>query len=104
MRRSATWSSKPADDSGSRPGCTLRPDAGRTDHNHRAGQFRLLTDPAFDPPGTCSVPGRVLTKTAPSPISAGDVGRIDAVLLSHDQHVDNLDRAGRSFLDRATRS
>ena len=36
--------------------------------------FRLLTDPTFD-----------------------------AVLLSHDQHADNLDRSGRAFLDQVGR-
>lgn len=30
-----------------------------------------------------------------------DLGTIDAVLLSHDQHFDNFDRAGRQFLRRA---
>ena len=32
-----------------------------------------------------------------------EVGAVDAVLLSHDQHADNLDHAGRAFLPRAAR-
>jgi L-ascorbate metabolism protein UlaG (beta-lactamase superfamily) len=31
------------------------------------------------------------------------VGRVDAVLLSHDQHSDNVDNSGRDFLERAGR-
>ncbi len=64
-----------------------------------AGQ-RLLTDPTFDPPGTYVLPHVTLEKrTAPSR-DAASLGRIDAVLLSHDQHADNLDHAGRDMLAR----
>ncbi|MFI9816711.1 MBL fold metallo-hydrolase [Saccharothrix variisporea] len=63
------------------------------------GGLRLLTDPTFDAPGDYSVGGtRVLTKTMPTATTPADLGWIDAVLLSHDQHPDNLDRAGRAFL------
>ncbi|MEV5322590.1 MBL fold metallo-hydrolase [Nonomuraea sp. N2-4H] len=63
------------------------------------GGLRLLTDPTFDPPGSYEVaPGRVLTKTAPTALTPGEVGPIDAVLLSHDQHKDNLDDGGRDYL------
>jgi L-ascorbate metabolism protein UlaG (beta-lactamase superfamily) len=63
---------------------------------------RLLTDPTFDEPG--SYPGAVtLTKTAGPALSAAEVGDIDAVLLSHDQHSDNLDRSGRTFLAQVPR-
>jgi len=34
-------------------------------------------------------------------VSVEDLGRIDAVLLSHDHHGDNLDNAGRALLPRA---
>jgi L-ascorbate metabolism protein UlaG (beta-lactamase superfamily) len=38
-------------------------------------------------------------KKPPYILSANiDIGKIDAVLLSHDQHCDNLDNAGRKFL------
>ncbi len=60
--------------------------------------LRLLTDPTFDPPGQYTVAGRVLVKTARPALQPADVGRVDAVLLSHDQHVDNLDVTGREFL------
>jgi len=67
------------------------------------GSLRLLTDPVFDPAG-----GRYSfgwrtgsTKLTASAISAEGLGRIDAVLLSHDHHGDNLDRAGRALLPQA---
>jgi len=62
------------------------------------GGLRLLTDPTFDPPGDHQVGARVLVKTSGPAISQADVGTIHAVLLSHDQHPDNLDNAGREFL------
>lgn len=61
---------------------------------------RLMTDPTFDPPGEYQG-GVVLTKTRGPAMAPESVGEIDAVLLSHDQHFDNLDRAGRAFLTRA---
>ncbi|AQZ69841.1 unnamed protein product [[Actinomadura] parvosata subsp. kistnae] len=63
------------------------------------GGLRLLTDPTFDPPGDYPTPGTPLTKTAPSKITPAELGPIDAVLLSHDQHPDNLDHSGRALLD-----
>jgi L-ascorbate metabolism protein UlaG (beta-lactamase superfamily) len=63
--------------------------------------LRLLTDPTFDPPGEES--GGLTKLTGPA-IGADDVGSIDAVLLSHDHHADNLDVAGRAFLSRAGRA
>jgi L-ascorbate metabolism protein UlaG (beta-lactamase superfamily) len=63
------------------------------------GALRLLVDPTFDPPGEYPLGGgRSLTKTAPAALTAEDVGPVDAVLLSHDQHPDNLDVAGRASL------
>ncbi|MFJ9759576.1 MBL fold metallo-hydrolase [Streptomyces sp. NPDC101149] len=62
------------------------------------GGLRLLTDPTFDGPGAYGRPGRVLTKTAPAAASPADLGRIDLVLLSHDEHPDNLDNSGRALL------
>ncbi len=59
---------------------------------------RLLTDPTFDPPREYTVAGRRLVKTAGPALQPADVGPVDAVLLSHDQHVDNLDLVGRDFL------
>jgi L-ascorbate metabolism protein UlaG (beta-lactamase superfamily) len=62
------------------------------------GDLRLLVDPTFDPPGEYPVGARVLRKTGGAVVGPDEVGAIDAVLLSHDQHPDNLDGAGREFL------
>jgi L-ascorbate metabolism protein UlaG (beta-lactamase superfamily) len=62
------------------------------------GGARFLIDPTFDPPGTYPIGERTLTKTAGPGLQPGEIGRIDAVLLSHDQHPDNLDRSGRQYL------
>lgn len=67
------------------------------------GGFRLLTDPTFDQPGEYDLPHVKLVKTAGPAIAPGHIGRVDAVLLSHDQHSDNLDNSGRAFLQRAER-
>jgi L-ascorbate metabolism protein UlaG (beta-lactamase superfamily) len=65
------------------------------------GGFRLLTDPTFDPPGEYHLPHVTLRKTRGPALSAEMIGPIDAVLLSHDQHADNLDNSGRTFLATA---
>ena len=44
-----------------------------------------------------------LEKLTGPAMSVRDVGAIDAVLLSHDQHSDNLDHSGRDFLVEAKR-
>jgi L-ascorbate metabolism protein UlaG (beta-lactamase superfamily) len=67
------------------------------------GDWRLLTDPTFDPAGGTyrfgwGTGSRKLTDPA---IPASDLGRIDAVLLTHDHHDDNLDAAGRALLPSA---
>ena len=62
------------------------------------GGLRLLTDPTFDPPGSYQSGSITLQKTAGPALSVAKLGRIDAVLLSHDQHADNLDPAGRALL------
>lgn len=68
------------------------------------GGFRLLTDPTFDAPGNYEGRGVTLEKSAGPAIGIGEIGPVDAVLLSHDQHFDNLDRLGRTFLDRAKKT
>ena len=65
--------------------------------------FRLLTDPTFDAPGDYQLPHVKLEKLTGPALSVRDVGEIDAVLLSHDQHSDNLDHSGRDFLKTAKR-
>lgn len=62
------------------------------------GGLRFLTDPTFDGPRDYPVPGGRLTKTAPASAAPADLGRIDVVLLSHDEHPDNLDESGRALL------
>jgi len=44
------------------------------------------------------VPGRPLTKTEDAAFSVDAIGPVDVVLLSHDQHADNLDPAGRELV------
>ena len=65
--------------------------------------FRLLTDPTFDAPGSYQLPHVTLEKLEGPAMSAEAVGEIDAVLLSHDQHSDNLDHSGKEFLAKAKR-
>jgi L-ascorbate metabolism protein UlaG (beta-lactamase superfamily) len=64
------------------------------------GGWRILTDPTFDPAG-----GRYRfgwgtgsQKLSAPALAAADLGEVDAVLLSHDHHEDNLDAAGRALL------
>src|SRR6202000_497890 len=64
------------------------------------GGIRLLTDPTFDPPGDHMVGTRNLVKTGSPAVEMDDLGDIDVVLLSHDQHPDNLDDEGRKLLTR----
>jgi len=54
---------------------------------------RIVMDPTFDPPGVHAY----LTKLAGPAVSADALGPVDAVLISHDQHPDNLDDDGRRF-------
>ncbi|HML08194.1 MAG TPA: MBL fold metallo-hydrolase [Xanthobacteraceae bacterium] len=67
------------------------------------GGFRLLTDPTFDPPGEYKLPHVTLKKTSHPALSPQAIGRVDAVLLSHDQHADNFDHSGRAFAMQAPR-
>lgn len=64
------------------------------------GGLRLLTDPTFDAPGKRYHFGwGTMSRKLQAPAVAADaLGRIDAVLLSHDHHDDNLDPAGRELL------
>jgi L-ascorbate metabolism protein UlaG (beta-lactamase superfamily) len=67
------------------------------------GSLRLITDPVFDPAGGPYFFGygtSSIKLTEPT-IRVEDLVKIDAVLLSHDHHEDNIDRAGRALLPRA---
>jgi L-ascorbate metabolism protein UlaG (beta-lactamase superfamily) len=65
--------------------------------------FRLLTDPTFDAPGSYQLPHVKLEKLAGPALEPEAIGEVDAVLLSHDQHSDNLDDAGKEYLAKAGR-
>jgi L-ascorbate metabolism protein UlaG (beta-lactamase superfamily) len=67
------------------------------------GPIRILTDPTFDPAGGSYNFGfgTGSKKTAGPAVGADDIGALDAILLSHDQHDDNLDAAGRGLLGGA---
>jgi L-ascorbate metabolism protein UlaG (beta-lactamase superfamily) len=65
--------------------------------------FRLLTDPTFDAPGAYQLPHVKLEKLSGPALGTEAIGNIDAVLLSHDQHADNLDDSGKHFLPKAKR-
>jgi L-ascorbate metabolism protein UlaG (beta-lactamase superfamily) len=62
------------------------------------GGLRFLTDPTFDAPRDYPRPNLTLTKTASPSGGPADLGRVDVVLLSHDEHPDNLDISGRALL------
>ncbi|MQA36072.1 MBL fold metallo-hydrolase [Modestobacter roseus] len=64
------------------------------------GGWTLLTDPTFDPPGRRYAFGLGTSsrKVAGPALDPGDLPPVDAVLLSHDHHADNLDDAGRTLL------
>jgi L-ascorbate metabolism protein UlaG (beta-lactamase superfamily) len=59
------------------------------------GGVRLLVDPTFDPAGSeYRTPAYVLCKTQGPAVAREAIGPVDAVLLSHDHHFDNLDTSG----------
>ncbi len=64
------------------------------------GGWRVLTDPTFDPPGGHYAFGwgTSSNKVAGPAVPATELGPLDLVLLTHDQHADNLDAAGRALL------
>jgi L-ascorbate metabolism protein UlaG (beta-lactamase superfamily) len=65
--------------------------------------WRFLTDPTFDGPGRrySFGWGTSSRKLAGPAIAASELGPIDAVLLTHEHHDDNLDEAGRALLPLA---
>ncbi len=63
--------------------------------------FRIITDPTLDPEGTSfKLNEKMSEKKLSGPAILPDKF-IDLVLLSHDQHFDNLDGKGRLFLKEA---
>ncbi|MBN1092404.1 MBL fold metallo-hydrolase [Blastococcus sp. TML/M2B] len=67
------------------------------------GGWRLLVDPTFDAPGRRYAFGWGTSsrKVAGPALPVEQVLPVDAVLLSHDHHADNLDDAGRALLPSA---
>ena len=66
------------------------------------GQVRFLTDPTFDPAGSRYTAGPVRLEKTSAPAAGPDtLPTVDAVLLTHDQHHDNLDAGGRAYPKRA---
>jgi len=62
--------------------------------------WRILTDPTFDAPGRTYGfgLGTSSTKVAGPAVDPAGLGPVDAILLSHDHHADNLDDRGRELL------
>lgn len=61
------------------------------------GGLRIVSDPTFDEAG----PHGYLTKTTGPAVTEDALGPVDLVLVSHDQHPDNLDDCGRAFAEAA---
>ncbi|KIJ36151.1 hypothetical protein M422DRAFT_261478 [Sphaerobolus stellatus SS14] len=60
----------------------------------------FLTDPVFDPAGTNYDVGRTILKKHETPAPRlKDLPSVDAILLSHEDHSDNLDPSGRTLLN-----
>lgn len=67
------------------------------------GSVRILTDPVFDTGQRRYrfAPGIAATRRLDPAMSVAEIPRLDAVLLSHPHHADNLDGEGRALLDTA---
>jgi L-ascorbate metabolism protein UlaG (beta-lactamase superfamily) len=77
---------------------TVQPIGGPTAILELAG-LRIVLDPTFDPPGEYDLGGGLtLAKLAGPAVPVAEIGPIDIALVSHDQHPDNLDEAGRRLL------
>jgi L-ascorbate metabolism protein UlaG (beta-lactamase superfamily) len=65
----------------------------------RLGGLTLVSDPGFDTPRDYPRPGGGVSTRLLGPAAAPDaLGPLDVALVSHDQHVDNLDHSGRALL------
>jgi L-ascorbate metabolism protein UlaG (beta-lactamase superfamily) len=62
--------------------------------------LRFMTDPTLDPAGASFRLNERMTETKTAGPALTDPGWIDVVLLSHDQHFDNLDDAGRELMSK----
>ncbi|MEO6315244.1 MAG: MBL fold metallo-hydrolase [Chitinophagaceae bacterium] len=67
------------------------------------GGLRIMTDPTLDPAGNTYHSGPLVHEKIKGPVTT-DIGNIDIVLLSHDQHFDNLDNGGRLLLQKVPKT
>lgn len=68
------------------------------------GSLRIMTDPTLDPAGEqFMINDKTAYHKTEGPATT-DIGKIDVVLLSHDQHGDNLDHAGRELLKQVDKT
>jgi L-ascorbate metabolism protein UlaG (beta-lactamase superfamily) len=68
------------------------------------GGLRLMTDPTLDPAGEqFMINDKPAYHKTEGPATT-EIGKIDVVLLSHDQHGDNLDHAGRELLQTVAKT
>ena len=67
------------------------------------GGLRFMTDPSLDPAGGVYHSGVLVHEKTMGPANV-DIGKIDIVLLSHDQHFDNLDHEGRKLLEKVPKT
>ena len=65
--------------------------------------YRTINEPEVEPSGTArnEGPEHELVKILRAPVGIETSGRLDVVLLSHQQHIDNLDNSGRAILPKA---
>ncbi len=61
--------------------------------------FRIMTDPVLDKAGKLSHfgYGAFSRKSSNPALTKEEIGKIDLILLSHHQHKDNFDKAGKKF-------
>lgn len=65
------------------------------------GGLTFMTDPTFDAPRDYVAPsGATLVKTTAPGLQPTDLPHPDVVLVSHDEHADNFDEAGRELASR----
>ena len=61
----------------------------------------FITDPTFDAPGREYASGKITLRKLNGPAFAVEqLGKVDVALVSHEQHPDNLDIAGRALLPK----
>lgn len=75
----------------------IQPIGGSTAIVEIAG-LRLVTDPTLDAPPAVPPDDGMPYRTTPPAIGRAELGRLDAALVSHDEHPDNLDVGGRALL------